>query len=110
MSTTFARLWNEQDGAIVSAEVMLVGTILVLGAIVGLKSVRDSVVTELADFGQALANVDQGYCYSGVCGHQAHTQGALFQDRADFCDTENNHCPQQSKCVNVARYPSGEQS
>ena len=49
------RLWNEEVGAIVSAEIMLVATILVIGMIVGLKSVRDSVVTELADVAQAFA-------------------------------------------------------
>ena len=53
------RLWSEETGAIVSAEIMLVMTILVIGVIVGLKSVRDSVVTELADVAQALGNIDQ---------------------------------------------------
>src|SRR5690242_2216678 len=38
-----SRLWKEEVGAIVSAEIMLVATILVIGVIVGLKSVRDSV-------------------------------------------------------------------
>ncbi len=40
------RLWKEEAGAIVSAEIMLIASILVIGVIVGLKSVRDSVVTE----------------------------------------------------------------
>lgn len=103
------RFWNEQTGAIVSAEIMLVATILVIGSIVGLKSLRDSVVTELADVGQALSNIDQSFCYTGTCGHGGQTGGGHFQDQADYCDN-NNHCPQQSKCVNVAVYASGEQS
>ena len=77
------RLWNEEVGAIVSAEIMLVATILVIGAIVGLKSVRDSVVTELADVAQAIGNVNQSYSYSGVSGHHAFTAGAAFTDNAD---------------------------
>ena len=56
MKLVLARLWKEDAGAVVSAEIMLVGTILVIGVIVGLKSVRDSVVTELADVAQAIAN------------------------------------------------------
>jgi hypothetical protein len=80
------RLWNEEVGAIVSAEIMLVATILVIGAIVGLKSVRDSVVTELADVAQALGNVNQSYSYSGASGHHTFTAGAAFTDNADFCD------------------------
>ena len=83
----FMRLWKEEVGAIVSAEIMLVATILVIGVIVGLKSVRDSVVTELADVAQAIANVNQSYSYSGTSGHHAFTAGAAFTDMADFCDS-----------------------
>ncbi|MCE9605433.1 MAG: hypothetical protein K8U03_11095 [Planctomycetia bacterium] len=110
MKIAFARLWNEEVGAIVSAEIMLIATILVLGVIVGLKSVRDSVVTELADVAQAIANVNQSYSYSGVTGHAAFSGGGNFGDSADFCD--NNSYPynnnQESKCVNVAAYAASE--
>ena len=94
------RLWNEETGAIISAEIMLVATILVLGVIVGLKSVRDSVVTELADVAQALANVSQSYSFSAVSGHHAYTGGGLFTDLRDFCDTESaTNDAGNSKCV-----------
>ena len=93
------RLWKEEVGAIVSAEVMLVATILVIGAIVGLKSVRDSVVTELADVAQAIGNVNQSYSYSGASGHHTFSAGAAFTDNNDFCDTAALNCEQQSKCV-----------
>lgn len=96
------RFWNDQDGAIVSAEIMLVATILIIGVIVGLKSVRDSVVTELADVGQAFSNINQSYSYGGVCGHDVHTGGGHFNDRKDFCDTPWGGHGQNSKCVNVA--------
>ena len=104
------RLWKEEVGAIVSAEIMLVATILVIGMIVGLKSVRDSVVSELADVAQAIANINQSYCYSGVSGHAAKTSGGEFEDQADFCDNANDWCPQQSKCVNVAAFAMSEGS
>ncbi len=104
--SVFSRLWNEQDGAIVSAEIMLIATILVIGVIVGLKSVRDSVVTELADVAQALANVDQSYSYSATFGHHAFTAGAAFHDRPDFCDTPNaNSDINNSKCVLICSAP-----
>ena len=109
MKITIKRLWSEQTGAIVSAEIMLVGTILVLGVIVGLKSVRDSVVTELADVAQAVANVNQSYCYSGTSGHAASSGGGHYQDQADFCDNNNSsdNCP-TAKCVNVAAWGGSE--
>ena len=101
MKTIISRFWNEQTGAIVSAEVIMVATILVIGVIVGLKSLRDSVVSELADVAGAVGGVNQSFCFSGVRGHGAHASGSTFQDLADFCDNENNHCPQRSKCVSV---------
>lgn len=109
MKTIINRLWTENTGAIVSAEVMLVATILVLGVIVGLKSVRDSVVTELADVGQAFANVNQSFCFSGTSGHAASTGGGHYQDQADFCDTNgsNDNGP-AAKCVSVAAWGGSE--
>ena len=108
MNYTLNRLWNEQDGAIVSAELMLIATILVIGVIVGLKSVRDSVVTELADVAQAFANINQSFSFSGTCGHAAFTGGSSFGDQLDFCDSFANWNVQNSKCVNVADAAFGE--
>ena len=97
------RLWNEEVGAIVSAEIMLVATILVIGVIVGLKSVRDSVVTELADVAQALSNVSQTYSYSATSGHHAFTAGGSFADKLDFCDAATSCASDlgNSKCVEI---------
>ena len=108
MQTIALRLWNDQDGAIVSAEIMLVTTILVLGTIVGLKSVRDSIVSELADVAGAISSTSQSFCYSGVCGHAGSTDGAHFQDQLDFCDAAGMSNAQNSKCVNVCACPKGE--
>lgn len=100
MKNMVLRLWNDQAGAIVSAEIILICSILVIGVIVGLKSVRDSVVTELADVAQAIANVNQSYSFSGTSGHHAFTGGGAFWDNADFCDNNwSNSDAGNSKCV-----------
>ena len=97
---TMLRLWNEETAAIVSAEIVLVATILVIGVIVGLKSLRDSVVTELADVAQAIANLSQTYSVSGVSGHHAFTFPSSFVDQLDFCDTAGAPSDAgNSKCV-----------
>lgn len=108
MKSQINRFWNETDGAVLSAEIMLVGSILVLGVIVGLTAVRDSVVTELADVGQAFANISQSYCYSGIDGHGGYSGGGHFQDKQDFCDGRGEWGGQRSKCVNVAVCDGGE--
>jgi hypothetical protein len=108
MKNVFHRLWAEQTGAIVSAEVMLAASILVIGVIVGLKSVRDSVVTELADVAQAIANVNQSFHFSGVDGHCAKTGGGCYEDKQDFCDSPWGGQGDNAKCVNVAAWGGSE--
>jgi hypothetical protein len=107
MKLVLARLWTEEVGAIVSAEIMLIGTILVLGMIVGLKSVRDSVVTELADVAQGMGNVNQTFSFSGTSGHATFGGGGKFGDNTDFCDAFG-FAGTNSKCVNVAHVSGSE--
>lgn len=105
------RLWNDEAGAVLSAEIVLVATILVIGSIVGLKSVRDAVVGELADVAQAITNVDQSYSYTGITGHGAASGSGLFEDTRDYCDGPNQNnsaAAQQSKCVSLAEAPAAE--
>jgi Flp pilus assembly pilin Flp len=100
MKALLVRLFSEETGAILSAEIMLVASVLVIGVIAGLSSLRDSVVTELADVAQALANFNQSYCFSGVSGHHAFSGGGEFSDQLDFCDSRyNNSDKGNSKCV-----------
>ena len=93
--------WSEETGAILSAEVMLVASILVIGVIAGLASVRDSVTTELADLAQALANVNQSYSFSGTQGHHTFNGGGVFIDNTDFCDVADLTTFQSAKCVTI---------
>jgi hypothetical protein len=106
MKMTCLRLWREESAAIVSAEIILVASILVIGVISGLKSLRDSVVTELADLAQAIANINQSYSFSGVSGHHAFSGGGVFGDAADFCDTYNADDRGNSKCVSICSNPA----
>jgi hypothetical protein len=102
------QLWNDDAGAVVSAELVLVLTILVIGMIVGLAAVRDAVVTELADVAQAIANIDQTYGYPAIAGHHSSTGGGIFRDQVDFCDLRDVPGGQASKCVQIACTPSQE--
>lgn len=100
MRTLAAQLWNQQDGAIITMELLFIATLLIIGSIAGLSSLRDSIVTEFADLAQAFANFNQSYSFSGVAGHHAFTAGSSFFDLVDFCDTADPDAPgQQSKCV-----------
>ena len=57
---------NNKGGFIVSTELILIATILVLGLIVGLVSLRNQVTAELEDVAEAIGNIDQSFDYVGL--------------------------------------------
>lgn len=96
------KLWNDEAGFVVSAELVLIATILVLGLIVGLVTVRDQIVQELGDVAQAFAQINQSYSFSGVTGHTSATSGSQFIDTSDYCDTAGDPVGNPAACINVA--------
>lgn len=89
-------LWSDEAGFIISAELILVATLLVVGLVVGLSEVQHAVVSELNDVGDAIGELNQAYSFSGFhkkdnrgCYH-AVSYGSSFSDTADDCD--NNQC------------------
>lgn len=97
------KFWNDEAGAVVSAELVLVLTIAVIAMVTGLSSLRDAVVTELADVGAAIGSVDQSYTVTGVLAHSSATANSAFSDAADFCDTGTDLSGAgNSRCVSIA--------
>ncbi len=82
------QVWQDEAGFVVSTELVLVATILVIGMVVGLATVRNAVVQELGDVALAIANTNQSFQYSGVTGRldSSATAGSFFTDNEDFCD------------------------
>lgn len=87
---------NDENGVIVSAEIVLVATILVLGMVVGLAELQSAIVGELSDVASAFGNVDQSYSTSGYVSYKAsggvktRTYGASYYDVPDECDCDEN--------------------
>src|SRR5262249_43476381 len=59
------RLWNDDGGAILASEWLLIATILVLGLFPGGIAVRPGVLGELVDVGNTAASLDQSYSFCG---------------------------------------------
>jgi Flp pilus assembly pilin Flp len=87
--------WQDDTGAIVSIEMILIITIAVLALIVGWSEVAHAVNTELDDISNAVGKFSQSYQYSGfhsyktVNGAQAIKSiyyGSAFYDAPDDCD------------------------
>ena len=96
------KLWSDEAGFIVSAELVLIATILVLGMIVGLATVRDQVVQELGDVGAAVSQLVQSYSFSGITGHTSSTAGSAFEDFTDFCDDPADEAGNAPLCISLS--------
>jgi Flp pilus assembly pilin Flp len=89
-------LWNDDAGAVISAELVLVLTVLVLGMIVGMSEVAVAVNTELNDLSNAFGSLNQSYAFSGFhavdnCKTKSFVSGSSFKDMTDDCDL-NGSC------------------
>lgn len=57
---------KKQAGFIVSAELVLIATILVIGLIVGMVTIRNAMTAEMDDVAEAIGALDQSYTFQGV--------------------------------------------
>ncbi len=98
-------LRHDEDGFVVSAELVLIATLLVIGLVVGMSEVQHAVVSEMHDVGTAIGRLNQSYYYGGFLarkynggfggfgfggGLKAYTPGSAFFDAADACDGEGS--------------------
>lgn len=86
---------NDESGAVVSIELILIITIAVLALIVGWSEVAVAVNTELNDISNAVGALNQTYIFTGFQGTAAGGGakiksvffGSTFVDQIDDCDT-----------------------
>lgn len=76
MTNLLNNLYNDEAGFIVSAELVLVGTITVLGMIVGLSEVAININQELEDVGSAFGSINQTFRYNGTQGYKGGSLAA----------------------------------
>ncbi len=88
MNACLNALINDEAGFIVSAELVLISTIAVLGLVVGLGEVAFNVNNELEDVGSAFSSLDQGFYLQTTTGHKGRMNGSFFKDHLDFCAEE----------------------
>ena len=96
---------NDECGAIVSIEMVIIITVAVLALIVGWSEVAVAVNSELDDISNAVGKLDQSFYYSGFSSLKINGdiknrfQGATFTDAPDDCDS----CSGQSSIVCAAQ-------
>ena len=98
-------LWTDQSGFVVSAELVLISTVGVIGIGTGLVCLRDAVNSELSEVGCAITALDQSYCYTGFHGYKdpcslrikAQTAGSSYSPHrgpeSEDVDMDRDHDP-----------------
>lgn len=94
-------LWCDESGFVLSTELTLMGSVLAVGTIVGLASLRDTVTAELSDLAHSLSGLDQSYSYSGLQGCSAQTAGSHVPSSGaeQNAELEADLAPQS--CINI---------
>ncbi len=109
LKTWMKQLWQDEAGFVVSSELVLIATILVIGIIAGQSALRDAVVGELADVGAAIGDVNQSFSFGAISGHCASTAGSIFSDEGDFCEIDganNDTAGVAANCVSICVVPA----
>ena len=89
MKTFINRLWCDEAGFVVSAELILVATIGVLSLVVGLAEISHGINQELEDVGSAFGAMQQSYVYRGLqTADKGSIVGSYFNDDRDHCDSQ----------------------
>ena len=104
------RLWHDEAGFVVSSELALVASVLVIGMTVGATSVRDQVVQEMADVAGMISQLNQSYSFSAIRGHHSSTAGSFGIDRSDSCDALSicgDVVCHGAVCVHIGNYCDG---
>ncbi|PQO44631.1 hypothetical protein [Blastopirellula marina] len=95
-------LWNDEAGFIISVELILIATILVIGIVVGLVAIRDSLTGELSDIGASINDLNQSYTLYGITGPSAAVSGSDFSDNTDSSGPQGDQPGVMANCIVVS--------
>lgn len=74
MKKFWERLWREEDG-VLSFEWTMLTSLLTVGVVSGISSVRDAAIDEMGDLAQAMISLDQSYYVQPPLAAEVHTIG-----------------------------------
>lgn len=84
----FKKLWHDDAGILISLELMVLGTVLVIGLLVGLAAFRDAITNELADVSSGISRMNQSFSVRGVSSPSASVAGHSHVDVNEFDDRQ----------------------
>lgn len=97
------RLWEDEAGFVLSAEAVLLGTVGVIGATVGLTAASRAINDELVEMAYAFRSLDQSYSFKGTASCGAWTAGSCYvqppveESIADLCAVVDHETERAAK-------------
>jgi hypothetical protein len=74
-------LWSDDGGSgLLTSELLVIFTVLVIGVITGLTAVRQALVSELTETAQSLLALNQSYSFAGQANCESSTGGSAASD------------------------------
>ncbi|WP_158773489.1 hypothetical protein [Cobetia sp. L2A1] len=73
---------KSQAGFVMTTELVLILSVMVIGMVVGLVTMRDSLTAEMEDVAEAIGQLDQSYAFDGL----VNGEGTAFLEGSGFID------------------------
>lgn len=76
---------KKQAGFVMTTELVLLSTVMVVGLVAGMVTMRDALTAEMEDVAEAIGHLDQTYAFSGIVNGEntAAVEGSVFGDATD---------------------------
>lgn len=76
---------KKQAGFVMTTELVLISTVMVIGLVAGMVTMRDALTAEMEDVAEAIGHLDQTYAFNGIVNGEktAAVEGSAFGDATD---------------------------
>ena len=92
MKNLVLQAWKEEDG-VLTFEWILLLTMVTIGIVSGLSTVRDAIISELGDVAEAMVSLDQSYTIDHPLVSYVHVTDATAASDSSFTDDAIfSHC------------------
>jgi len=103
------RLYGETSGMALTAELILVATVVLIGLAAASTTLRDAVISELSDVGGAVQDLQGCYSVNGLVGHSSTVAGMSYGDSVDHCDSPDDAPGVADNCIVFDGPPANEE-
>ena len=93
------RLVKDDRGAVLSIETLLVASVIVIGGVVMIAAMRDSLTSELSDVAGSVQDVNLSFTYNGATSASSSVAGSSYSDQLDVNDSPGDVAGAADNCI-----------